>query len=310
MVERIASPSTDDQATKPNVGFRAGYVAIVGRPNVGKSTLLNGLIGQKISIVSRRPQTTRQAIIGIRTDETAQFCFVDTPGWQGHKKTALSVSMDQAITGAFAAVDAVVFVIDTKWLNRPDGALLLRLPKDIPVILAINKIDQLSDKAKLLPAIQTLSDVFHFAEIVPISAIKSIQTDVLLAAIAKHLPISEPLFDAEELTDRNERFFAAEFIREKVFRLLGDEVPYLTGVVIDQFFVEKNLRRIAATIIVDRPGHKAILIGRKGEKIKRIASEARAEMERLFCGRVFLEVWVKVKAGWVDDARTLRELTS
>ena len=289
--------------------FRAGYVAIVGRPNVGKSTLLNQLIGQKISIVSSKPQTTRQAVRGVRTDDDVQFCFVDTPGWQGNKKTLLNRTMDQAVTDAFAGVDVVVFVIDPKWLEKPDDAMLLRLPKQLPVILVINKIDQLKDKSCLLPAMQTLSHAFSFAEIVPISAEKGTQVDTLVAAMAKYLPLSDPIFDPDDLTDHSERFFAAEFIREKVFRLLGDEVPYSCGVVIDQFKHEKGVRKIAATVLVDKPGQKAILIGKQGQKMKRIASEARQEMEKLFDGRVFLEIWVKVKPGWLDDKRTLNDLS-
>ena len=289
--------------------FRAGYVAIVGRPNVGKSTLLNQLIGQKISIVSSKPQTTRQAVRGVRTDDDAQFCFVDTPGWQGNKKTLLNRAMDQAVTDAYSGVDVIVFVIDPKWLEKPDEAMLLRLPKQLPVILVINKIDQLKDKSCLLPAIQTLSQAFSFAEIVPISAEKGTQVDTLVAAMAKYLPISEPIFELDELTDHSERFFAAEFIREKVFRLLGDEVPYSCGVVIDHFKHEKGVRKIAATVLVDKPGQKAILIGKQGQKMKRIASEARQEMEKLFDGRVFLEIWVKVKPGWLDDKRTLNDLS-
>ena len=290
--------------------FRAGYVAIVGRPNVGKSTLLNQLIGQKISIVSSKPQTTRQSIRGVLTDNKAQYCFVDTPGWQHHKKTALSRHMNQSIMNAFAGVDVVVFVIDAKRLQEVDDTMLLRLPTHLPVILAINKIDKLLDKSLLLPAIEKWVQAFDFKEVVPISAEKSIQLENLLLAIAKHLPVSALIFDPDELTDQNERFFAAEFIREKVFRLLGDEVPYSAGVMINQFTHEDNIRKIAATVIVDRPGHKGILIGKFGQKMKRIATDARKEMEKLFGGKVFLEVWVKVKPGWTDDQRILREVMS
>jgi GTP-binding protein Era len=290
--------------------FRAGYVAIVGRPNVGKSTLLNRLIGQKISIVSSKPQTTRHSVRAVLTNNHVQYCFVDTPGWQHHKKTALSHQMNQAIMDAFSGVDVVVFVTDAKKLQEIDSKMLLRLPAHLPVILAINKIDQLSDKSRLLLVIEKWADAFNFSEVVPISAEQSIQLDDLLSIIAKHLPVSDPLFDPDELTDQNERFFAAEFIREKVFRLLGDEVPYSAGVLIDQFTIEGNVRKIAATVIVDRPGHKGILIGKHGQKMKRIATDARKEMEKLFKGKVFLEIWVKVKPGWVDDQRSLREVTS
>ena len=300
----------DVSKTEKSSDFRAGFVAIVGRPNVGKSTLLNRLIGQKISIVSSKPQTTRQSVRGVLTTDIAQYCFVDTPGWQHHKKTVLSHNMNQAIMDAFGGVDVVVFVIDAKKMQEIDNSMLLRLPTHLPVILAINKIDKLTDKSLLLPAIQKWSEAFSFAEVIPIAAEKSIQLDSLLSAIASCLPESDPVFDPDELTDQSERFFAAEFIREKVFRLLGNEVPYSAGVMIDQFIVEGHTRKIAATVIVDRPGHKGILIGKKGEKMKRIATDARKEMEKLFGGKVFLEVWVKVKPGWVDDQRTLRDITS
>ena len=288
--------------------LRSGYIAIVGRPNVGKSTLLNRLIGEKISIVSRKAQTTRHRIMGILTRPDAQFVFVDTPGFQTKHTNALNRAMNRGVTQALADVDVVVFVIDADHFDARDKAVIKLLPAERPVVLAVNKIDQIKDKTKLLPLLAELASQHDFAAIVPVSAAKGNQLDDLLAETRKHLPHSELLFGEDEITDKSERFLAAEYIREKLFRLIGDELPYATTVEIEKFELEGPLRRISAAIVVDRQAHKGIVIGKGGDTLKRIASEARQDMERLFDGKVFLEVFVKVKSGWADDERLLKSL--
>lgn len=288
--------------------LKSGYVAIVGRPNVGKSTLLNRLIGEKISIVSRKAQTTRHRIVGILTRPDAQYVFVDTPGFQTRHTNALNRAMNRGVTQALADVDVVIFVVEADRFDAKDKAVLKLLPPDRPVILAVNKIDEIKDKSRLLPILAALSGEFSFAGIVPVSAAKGSQIDDLLSEIRKHLPHDELLFGEDEITDKSERFLAAEYIREKLFRLVGDELPYASTVEIDKFELEGQLRRISATIVVDRPAHKGMIIGKEGETLKRIASEARQDMERLFDGKVFLEVFVKVKSGWADDERLLKSL--
>lgn len=288
--------------------LKSGYVAIVGRPNVGKSTLLNRLVGEKISIVSRKAQTTRHRIIGILTESDAQFVFVDTPGFQTRHAGALNRAMNRGVTQALADVDVVVLVVEAGRFDAQDKAVIRLLPKDKPVILVVNKIDQLDDKSELLPMLEALSAEFSFAAIVPVSADKGIQIDQLLAEVRKHLSHDGLLYGEDEITDRNERFLAAEFIREKMFRLLGDEVPYAATVQIEKFEVDGALRRINAAIIVDRQAHKGIVIGKDGQTLKRIATEARQDMERLFDGKVFLEIFVRVKSGWSDDERFLKSL--
>jgi len=288
--------------------FRSGYIAIVGRPNVGKSTLLNRLIGEKISIVSRKAQTTRHRITGILTTDDAQFVFVDTPGFQTKYSNALNRAMNRGVTQTLNDVDVVLFVIEAGRYDSKDKAVVKLLPKDRPVILVVNKTDQLKDKTALLPFLAEVSADYDYTAVVPISAAKGKQTDDLLSEARKHLPNEELMFPEDDLTDKSERFLASEYIREKVFRLLGDELPYATAVEIERFEVEGALRRIYAAIVVDRDSHKAIVIGKGGESLKRIASEARQDMERLFDGKVYLEVWVKVKSGWNDDERLLKSL--
>ena len=288
--------------------FRTGFIAIVGRPNVGKSTLLNRLIGQKISIVSKKAQTTRHRITGVLTREQAQFVFVDTPGFQTRHKNALNRSMNRTVSQVLADVDLVMLVIEAGRFNEPDRQVLELLPPDARVMLVINKIDELDDKAKLLPFIEKISAEYPFAEIVPVSAERGSNVETLLNAAEPYLPEGAPMFDPDDITDRSERFLAAEFLREKLFRLLGDELPYGMTVEIEKFEVDGALRRIWAAIIVDKAGHKGIVIGKGGERLKRIATEARHELEQLFEGKVFLEVWVKVKSGWADDERALKSL--
>ncbi len=288
--------------------LKSGYVAIVGRPNVGKSTLLNRIVGEKISIVSRKAQTTRHRISGILTLPDSQFVFVDTPGFQTRHANALNRAMNRGVTQALADVDVVVFVVEAGRFDAQDKAVLRLLPRERPVILAVNKIDQLKDKATLLPMLASLSGEFPFVAIVPVSAAKGSQIADLLSEVRKCLPHTEALFGEDEITDKSERFLAAEYIREKLFRLTGDELPYASTVEIEKFEMDGQLRRISAAIVVDRPAHKGIVIGKGGETLKRIATEARQDMERLFDGKVFLEVFVKVKSGWSDDERLLKSL--
>ena len=288
--------------------LKSGTIAIVGRPNVGKSTLLNRLIGEKISIVSRKAQTTRHRIMGILTRPDAQFVFVDTPGFQTKHTNALNRAMNRGVTQALSDVDVVIFVLDADHFDDRDKAVIKLLPPDRPVVLAVNKIDQIKEKAKLLPLLGNLATEYPFAAIVPVSAAKGSQLDALLAEVRKHLPNDEMLFAEDEITDKSERFLASEYIREKLFRLIGDELPYAATVEIEKFELEGALRRISAAIVVDRQAHKGIVIGKGGETLKRIATEARHDMERLFDGKVFLEIFVKVKSGWADDERLLKSL--
>ncbi len=288
--------------------FRTGYVAIIGRPNVGKSTLLNKLLQQKISITSKKAQTTRFRINGILTDEQTQFVFVDTPGFQTQYTNRLNTAMNRVVTQSMQDVDVILFVIEAMHFDQRDLTALKILPKNVPVILVINKIDKLADKNQLLPFLSKMSNTFEFATIIPVSAIHKIQLPELLTTIRTYLPVNRPLFDKDEITDRSQRFIAGEFIREKLFRLVGDEIPYSTSVVVDQFALEGDLHKIYATILVEKPNQKAIIIGKKGEKLKQIASQARKDMELLVGGKVYLEVWVKVKSGWADSESVLRNL--
>jgi GTP-binding protein Era len=288
--------------------FRSGYIAIVGRPNVGKSTLLNHLVGQKISITSRKAQTTRHRITGILTDAHSQFVFVDTPGFQTRHRNALNRGMNRTVSGALRDVDVVLLVIEARQYDERDKQVLSLLPDGVPVILVISKMDYFADKNEVLPFIEMLGKEREFAAIVPVSARQDKQLDVLLEAIRPHLPQGGAIYAEDEITDRNERFLAAELLREKVFRLTGEELPYSASVVIEQFRQEGRLRRIHAAILVDKESHKAILIGKGGAKLKEIATQARLDMEKLFDGKVFLEVFVKVKSGWADDERALKSL--
>jgi GTP-binding protein Era len=293
--------------TDPNETHRAGLIAIVGRPNVGKSTLLNRIVGQKISITSRKPQTTRHRITGILTEDTAQYIFVDTPGFQTRHGGALNRVLNRTVVQSLDGVDVVLFVIEATQFDERDREVLKLLPHR-PVVLVINKVDRLADKNELLPFIEALSGEFAFSAIVPVSAQKGLQLTELVRAVHDLLPENPALYPDDTITDRTERFLAAEELREKIFRLAGEEVPYAVSVTIEEFKLERGLRRIQASIIVDKPGQKAILIGTKGEKLKAIATQARKDMEKLFGGKVFLQVWVKVKGGWADDAQALKKL--
>jgi GTP-binding protein Era len=287
---------------------RAGLVAIVGRPNVGKSTLLNQLVGHKISITSRKPQTTRNRITAILTRPEAQLVFVDTPGFQKEHRSTLTRLMNRAVTQALEEVDLVLWVIEAARFDARDNELLQRLPTRVPVVLVINKIDRLHTKSTLLPFMQQMSERHPFAAIVPVSAERNQELDELLRAVAPLLPEGPRLYDEDEITTLSERFLAAELVREKLFRLLGDELPYAVAVEIEQFETVGNLRRIYVGILVDKPGQKAIVIGQDGEKLKAIASQARKDMETLFGGKVFLEAWVRVRSGWADDQAALKRM--
>jgi GTP-binding protein Era len=288
--------------------FRSGFVAIVGRPNVGKSTLLNHLIGQKISITSRKAQTTRHRITGILTDEHSQFVFVDTPGFQTQHMNALNRGMNRVVSSTLRDVNVILFVIEALHFDGRDRQVMEMLPKNVPVLLVVNKADMLSDKGAMLPFIEKISKEFEFAGIVPVSARQNKQLDTLVEAIRNLLPEGELIYAEDEITDRNERFLAAELLREKIFRFTGEELPYSVSVVIEQFKIEGALRRIHAAVLVDKDAHKAMLIGKGGEKLKEISTQARQDMEKLFDGKVYLEVWVKVRSGWADDERVLKSL--
>jgi GTP-binding protein Era len=298
----VETPETVEQ-TGPR---RAGYVAIVGKPNVGKSTFLNALVGQKISITSRKAQTTRHRITGMRAVGQTQFVFVDTPGFQTRHGNALNRSLNKTVLGAVTDVDVVVFVVEAGNFNLADAKVLDLLPRSIPVLLVANKFDLVHRRAELAPWLRTMQERHPFTEYIPMSAKNPRDIQRFFGICEKYLPEQDWLFDAEALTDRSERFMAAEMIREKLFRLTGDELPYTSTVVIDQFVEEGRLKRIAATIVVERDGHKGMVIGDKGDKLKRIGTEARQELEKLWDCKVFLELWVKVKSGWADDEARVR----
>ena len=316
MTEQQPNLADIRQADELPETFRSGYIAIVGRPNVGKSTLLNHLIGQKISITSRKAQTTRHRINGIYTDEHTQFVFVDTPGFQTKHLNALNRGMNRVVTSSLRDVQVVVYVLEALRYDERDQEVLKLLPGNRPVLLVINKIDEVADKGQLFAFAERVAQDFKhvpghaegFAAIVPVSAKLGTKLDELRTAIRSYLPEGEMIYDKDDITDRSELFLAAEMLREKIFRFTGDELPYSTSVVIEQFKMEGKLRRIHAAILVDREAHKAMLIGKKGEKLKEIATQARLDMEKLFDGKVFLEVFVKLRSGWADDERVLKSL--
>mgnify|MGYP003587401550 CR=1 FL=1 len=288
--------------------FRTGFVAIIGRPNVGKSTLMNKLIGQKVSITSKKAQTTRHRINGVLTENNTQYIFVDTPGFQTKHGGALNRVLNRNVSQALGEVDAVVWVIEAMKFTPQDEAVLKILPKNTPVILVINKVDELERKNDLLPFAQKVSGQFDFAQIIPVSAKNGVQTEVLLEQLKQYLPENPPFFDEDDITDRPTRFLATEIVREKIFRLSGDEVPYGCTVVIEVFEEEGSMYRIAAAVLVEREAHKGMIIGKDGERLKRIASESRQDMEKLSGCKIFLEVWVKVRSGWGDSEASLRGL--
>ncbi len=292
-----------------NLLSRCGYVAIVGRPNVGKSTLLNHLLGQKISITSRRPQTTRHRILGIKTVAAAQIVYVDTPGLHLHGKKAMSQYLNRAASSILRDVDLILFIVDrTVWSAEDQWVLDKLRPLPVPVLLVVNKVDRVPDKAVLLPHLQSLAEKMDFAQTIPLCAFKQADVDLLEEQVLALLPEGVSLFPEDQITDRSERFLAAELIREKLTRRLNQELPYALTVEIEQFSHEDSMLRIHGLIWVERPGQKAIVIGKNGEVLKAVGQQAREDMQRLFGQKVFLKLWVKVKAGWSDDERALRSL--
>ncbi|WP_428415494.1 GTPase Era [Methylibium sp.] len=289
---------------------RCGLVAIVGRPNVGKSTLLNALVGQKVSITSRKAQTTRHRITGIRSAGAAQFVFVDTPGFQTRHTVkgagALNRNLNKTVQSVMSDVDVVLFVVEAGRFGLDDAKVLSLVPPGKPTLLIANKLDLVRRRAELAPWLKSMQERHPFAEFVPLAATSDDDVGRLLKIVQPYLPEQPWFYDEEALTDRSERFLASEIIREKLFRLTGDELPYTSTVVIDEFKEEGALRRIAATIIVEREAHKGMVIGDKGERLKRIGTDARVELERLMGGKVFLEIWVKVRSGWADDEARLK----
>lgn len=290
--------------------FKSGYVAIIGRPNVGKSTLINRVLGQKLCITSRRPQTTRHRILGIKTTDDSQLIYVDTPGLHIDDKRAMNKYMNRAAASSIDHVDVILFVVDGMNWTEEDEQVLVRLKAnaEAPVILVINKMDKLADKEVMLPHIEKLAALYNYSNVLPISARKGVNLDQLEVEIKKLMPEGDLIFPEDQLTDRSSRFLAAELVREKLFRHLGQELPYSITVEIEQFDDEKNLFRIGAVIYVERSGQKAIVIGKGGELLKSVGKDARLEMESLFGKKVFLRLWVKVREGWGDNERMLKNL--
>ena len=286
-----------------------GFVAIIGRPNVGKSTLMNHLIGQKISITSRKPQTTRNRIVGIDTEGDYQVVYVDTPGLHREEKRAINHLMNRAAESALGAVELIIMVVDPNhWTDDDEMALHRVKNADVPVVLAINKVDTIADKESLLPLIDKLSKIITFKDIIPVSALRGTNLHILKQIIKDSLPEGDHLFPDDSITDRSSRFLAAEIVREKLMRQMGDELPYSSTVEVEEFKEDNGLLRISAAILVERNGQKKMVVGAGGDRIKKIGTEARKDMEKLFDSKVFLKLFVKVKAGWSDDARALKSL--
>ncbi len=301
----VIAPATATESAS-ETPKRCGLVAIVGRPNVGKSTLLNALVGQKISITSNKAQTTRHRITGIRSEGLSQFVFVDTPGFQTKHGTALNRTLNRTVLSSLGDVDVVLFVVEAGKFGAPDAKVLGLLPPGKPALLIANKLDELQRRQDVLPWLQQMQARHAFAEFVPMSATREADVARLLNIVQPYLPEQPWLYEEDALTDRSERFLAGELVREKLFRLTGDELPYNATVVIDSFVEEGNLRRIGATIVVERDAHKGMIIGEGGERLKRIGSETRQDLERLWDAKVFIEIWVKVRSGWADDEAHLR----
>ncbi|MBB5321498.1 GTPase Era [Marinobacter oulmenensis] len=299
----------NDVTAPENPDSRCGFVAIVGRPNVGKSTLLNHILGQKLSITSRKPQTTRHQVLGIKTEDAVQAIYVDTPGMHEEEPRALNRYMNRAASSALVDVDVVVFVVDQLAWTEADQLVLDKLKRlTCPVILAVNKVDKLDNRDLLLPHLQALAEKREFAEIIPLSALKENNLAPLEEAVGRYLPQSVHFYPDDQITDRSERFMASEMVREKITRQLGAELPYSVAVEIEEFKHQGTTLHISALILVEREGQKKILIGDKGERMRRIGQEARADMERMFDCKVMLRLWVKVKRGWADSDRALKSL--
>ena len=299
-----------NDVTRPeNPDSRCGFVAIVGRPNVGKSTLLNHILGQKLSITSRKPQTTRPQVLGIKTEGPVQAIYVDTPGMHEEEPRAINRYMNKAATSALKDVDVAVFVVDQMAWTTADEMVLEKLSSlKCPVILAVNKVDRIENREALLPHLDMLSRKREFAEIIPLSALKGMNLEPLEAAVSRFLPESVHFYPDDQITDRSERFMASEMVREKITRQLGAELPYSVAVEIEEFRKDGKTLHISALILVEREGQKKIIIGDKGERLRRIGQEARTDMERLFDSKVMLRLWVKVKRGWADSDRALKSL--
>ena len=293
-------------ATSPPENFRCGYIAIVGRPNVGKSTLMNVLIGAKVSITSRKAQTTRHRITGIQTLDDAQFIYVDTPGFQTRHSNALNKTLNKTVTNTLISADVILYLVEAGTFGPADQQVIDQLPKDLPCVLVINKSDRVKDKAALMPFAQMVASKHNFAAIVPVSAKLRFQLDALQNEIKRYLPENEAVFGPDDITDRSEKFLASEIVREKLFRLVGDELPYTSTVLIEKFEQEGDLRRVFAAILVERDTHKSMVIGNKGARLKEISTQSRLDMEKLFGGPVYLEIWIKVKSGWADHEAGLR----
>ncbi|MDY6994072.1 MAG: GTPase Era [Pseudomonadota bacterium] len=293
-----------------NNELRCGYVAILGRPNVGKSTLLNRLLGQKLSITSRKPQTTRHRLLGIKTQADHQIIYVDTPGIQQQQGHALNRYLNRVAHSTLHDVDVVIWLVEAlRWHNSDELVLKALKTVRLPVILVVNKVDKIKDKTQLLPYVDTLARRYEFSAIIPLSARKDSQFTALEAQVLTVLPqVSSLFFPEEQLTDSSERFLVSELIREKLFQRLGDELPYRLTVAIEHFQIQKNCIHISAIIWVDRPGHKAIVIGHQGQMLKAVGEAARKDIEQLLAQRVFLQLWVKVRQGWYDDEQALQQL--
>jgi GTP-binding protein Era len=297
-----ASPEAAPDAS----GQRCGLIAIVGRPNVGKSTLMNALVGQKISITSKKAQTTRHRITGMRTVDEAQFVFVDTPGFQMKHATALNRALNRTVQSTLSDVDVVLFLVEAGRFDMADAKVLALIPEGKPAVLIANKLDEVQRRNDMLPWLKSMQERHPFAEFVPMSAQKKADVERLFGILKPYLPEQGWFYEEDTLTDRSEKFLASEIIREKLFRLTGDELPYTSTVIIDKWEEEGHLRRISASIVVERDAHKGMIIGGGGERLKRIGSEARQELERLMEAKVFLELWVKVRSGWADTEEHLR----
>ncbi len=289
--------------------FKCGYIAIIGRPNVGKSTLLNRILGMKLSITSRKPQTTRHQILGVKTTDEGQYIYVDTPGIHSGGKKAINRYMNKAASSVVHDVDVVLFLVQSlKWTDE-DQMVLNKLEHiSVPVILVVNKVDVVDNKDELLPFLQEISEKYNFTRVVPVSARKGNNVDQLEQAVLEFLPENPPFFSEDQLTDRSERFLAAELIREKLVRELGNELPYQTTVEIERYKEKEKITEIHAVILVETKGQKAIIIGQKGARLKSIGTKARIDMEKLLGQKVFLQLWVKIKAGWSDNESALRSL--
>lgn len=293
----------------PENSSRCGYVAIVGRPNVGKSTLLNHILGQKLSITSRKPQTTRHTLLGIKTEGDSQTIYVDTPGLHKNEQRAINRYMNRSASSVINDVDVIIFIADKMQWTDEDDLVLDRLKYvKCPVILAVNKVDQVTEKAKLLPHLESIAAKREFAEVIPISALQGHNIEELEGVVAKYLPNGEHFFPEDQITDRSERFLAAELVREKIMRQLGNELPYQITVEIEQYQLQGKILHINALILVERDSQKSIVIGKGGERLRLIGKEARLDMEKLYDRKVMLNLWVKVKKGWSDDERALKSL--